>query len=51
MIGGLGAGGAEIAARLSPDFVAAIDAPCRLWLDPARIALFDAATTRAVARS
>jgi len=51
VIGGLGAGGAEIAARLSPDFVAAIDAPCRLWLDPARIALFDAATTRAVARS
>ncbi len=51
VIGGLGEGGPEIAARLPPDFVATVDAPCRLWLDPARIALFDAATTRAVARN
>ncbi len=51
VIGGLGEGGPEIAARLPPDFVTNVEAPCRLWLDPARIALFDAATTRAVARN
>ncbi len=50
VVGTLGRDGPEIAARLPPDFVAERDAPCRLWLDPARIALFDAATTRAVAR-
>ena len=50
VVGALGRGGPEIAARLPPDFAAGVDAPCRLWLDPARIALFDAATTRAVGR-
>ena len=50
VVGALGGGGPEIAARLPPDFAASIDAPCRLWLDPARTALFDAASTRAVTR-
>ncbi len=50
LVGELGADGPELSARLQPDFQAKLGAPYRLWLDPARISLFDAATTRAIPR-
>jgi ABC-type sugar transport system ATPase subunit len=43
-------GGTEINARMGRDFTAPAGAPQRVWLDMTRMHLFDAATTKAIAR-